>query len=210
MEKKICFLFDKNNDWIFKYFIREKLDLKFKCEYSFNYERISRFDLVFVLGYMKILGKDFLRSNKLVLLVHASDLPYGKGFAPLQWQILDKKNKIPIVLLEMDKKVDSGSIFLKDQIILKGNELNDEIREKQAEATFKLIKRFLKKYPKIKSYKQKGKETFFRKRNSFDHKLDIKKSIIEQFNILRISDNEKYPAYFEFKNKKYILKIFKK
>ncbi len=110
----------------------------------------------------------------------------------------------------MDKKVDSGSIFLKDQIILKGNELNDEIREKQAEATFKLIKRFLKKHPKIKSYKQKGKETFFRKRNSFDHKLDIKKSIIEQFNILRISDNEKYPAYFEFKNKKYILKIFKK
>ncbi|HGG0417971.1 TPA: hypothetical protein ACJFE8_002771 [Clostridium sporogenes] len=40
-------------------------------------------------------------------------------------------------------------------------------------------------------------------------KLDINKTIKEQFNLLRVADNEKYPAYFMFNNKKYIVRIYK-
>ena len=41
------------------------------------------------------------------------------------------------------------------------------------------------------------------------NKLDIDKTIRDQFQLLRIVDNEKYPAYFELNGCKYILRINK-
>ena len=61
----------------------------------------------------------------------------------------------------------------------------------------------------IKSFKQRGKGNFNRLRNSNDSEININKSIKSQFNLLRICDNERYPAFFKYKNKKFILKIFK-
>tara|TARA_B100001564_G_scaffold360073_1_gene385504 strand:+ start:15918 stop:16058 length:141 start_codon:yes stop_codon:yes gene_type:complete len=40
-------------------------------------------------------------------------------------------------------------------------------------------------------------------------KLDIKKSMINNFNVLRISLNDPYLAYFILNNQKYISKIYK-
>jgi len=45
------------------------------------------------------------------LVVHESDLPRGKGFAPVKWQILDGKKEIPVCLLETTEQVDSGDIL---------------------------------------------------------------------------------------------------
>ena len=90
-----------------------------------------------------------------------------------------------------------------------GTELYDEIREKQAKATFNIIERFLKKFPKIFSKKQIGKSTFYRRRYPEDNLLNINKSIKENFNLLRIGNNERFPAHFYYKSKKYIIKIFK-
>ena len=85
----------------------------------------------------------------------------------------------------------------------------NELRSKQAQGRIKIIKKFLKKYPNIKSFKQKGKSNFNRMRNSNDSEININKSIKSQFNLLRICDNERYPAFFKYKNHKFILKIFK-
>ena len=51
---------------------------------------------MFVIGYTKILPKEFLEGNKLVLVIHESDLPKGKGFSPVQWQILEGKIKFQL------------------------------------------------------------------------------------------------------------------
>ena len=127
----------------------------------------------------------------------------------MQWQILKNKKLIQVCLIEALSKFDTGNIFLKEVIKLDGFELYNEIRAKQAKASIKLIIKFLKKYPKIKSKKQKGKPTYFRFRNKSDSKLNINSSIKKQFNLLRIVDNKRWPAYFFFKNKKYLLKIYK-
>ena len=55
---------------------------------------------------------------------------------------------------------------------------------------------------------QNGKSSFYPKRSPKDSKLDTKKTIEEQFNLLRVCDNDRYPAYFIFKDKKYLIKIF--
>ena len=91
---KVAFLFDKFNDWIVTHF-PNKLDKLRRYEFHkiYDEQNLHGFDIVFVLGYTKILKKEVLDSNKLMLAVHESDLPNGKGFAPLQWQILEGKNK---------------------------------------------------------------------------------------------------------------------
>ena len=141
--------------------------------------------------------------------MHSSDLPKGKGFAPIQWQILEGKNKIYTTLFEAVEKFDSGKIFEKDYIFLKGTELYDEIRYYQAKLIIKMIKKFLNKYPNIKSKRQVGKPTFYRRRYKSDSKLNINSSIKKLFNQMRVADNEKWPSFFYFKKKKFIVKIFK-
>ena len=69
---------------------------------------------------------------------------------------------------------------------------------------------FIENYNKLLPQKQEGKETIYPRRRPKDSELDITKTIEEQFNLLRIVDNEKYPAFFNIDGKEYILKIYPK
>ena len=87
--------------------------------------------------------------------------------------------------------------------MLNGTELSDEIRNIQGKQFLNIIKKFLIKYPNIKSKKQIGKGNFNKRRYSKDSQLDINKTIKQQFNHLRINDNELYPSFFYYKAKIY-------
>ena len=176
----------------------------------YNHEDIpDTYDIIFILSYFRIIPQEYLDKHYHNLVVHESDLPQGKGWSPLFWQVLEGKNRIPIVLFEAGGLVDSGDIYFKDYIELEGHELNQEIRHKQAIKTIELCKRFLGEYKNLKPVKQKGKETIYPKRTFLDSELDIDKSIKEQFDLLRTCDNENYPGYFYHRGHKYILKIEK-
>lgn len=211
MKYKVTFLLDKKNLWFEQYL--KKYSFKFGKKYMFriskNPKNIKKQDIVFPLSYTKILPKKFLKKNKLTIIAHESRLPKNKGFAPVQYQILRNQKKIYISLIKAVKKIDAGSVYLRDSFKLNGKELSYEIRSKQAEAKLKIINRFLKKYPKVKCIKQKGNGNFNKRRKPIDSKLNINKTIKSQFNLLRICDNELYPSYFNYKNQKYIIKIFK-
>ena len=208
---KVTFLLDKSNNWFHTYIKKTNFGYKNKYIYNIeeNHKKIKGQDLVFILGYGRLLSNWFLKKNKLNLVIHESKLPYDRGGAPIHYQVLKNKKKIHICLIEAAGKIDTGDIYLIDKFKLNGDELMPELRERQAHARLNLIKKFLKKYPKIDKKKQKGKGSYNRKRNSNDSEINIKKSIKSQFNLLRICDNERYPAFFKFKNQKYILKIFK-
>ena len=208
---KVAYLLDNTNDWIKKYIKKSQLLNKSKKFYSkmfTNYKNIKNYDIVFVLGYTRILSPIFLKKNKLNLVVHASNLPRGKGFSPIQWQILKNKKRISFCLFKAEKKLDSGEIYEKHSLLFKGTELYDRIRYMQAKATIQIISSFLKKYPKLVSRKQKGQSTFYRRRTYKDSKLNINKSIKKLFNQMRIANNQDWPAYFIYRKKKYIIKIF--
>ena len=102
---------------------------RFDVRIFYEEEQIRGFDLVFFLGYTKVLKGEILSSNKLLLVVHESDLPEGRGFAPVQWQILEGKMDITVCLLEVSNDVDTGNIFDKLILSLDGSELYEEIRQ---------------------------------------------------------------------------------
>lgn len=210
MNLKIQILVDNNRSWIIPYvnlFI-DKLSAKgVSCNLVNDHNKIIRGDILILLSCEKIFKN--LKLNKYNLVIHESDLPYGKGWSPLTYQVIEGKNKIPITIFEASKKIDSGKYYFKDYIFLDGNELICQIREKQAEKTFELIEKFIKNYKNIKKKSQEGESSFYKKRNQENSKLDLNKSIKENFNLLRVVDNEKYPAFFNYLGSKYIIKIFK-
>lgn len=174
-----------------------------------NVDKISQGDFVFYLGCGQIVPHSILKKNRHNLVVHESDLPKGKGWSPLTWQILEGKNEVPVCLLEAAEPVDSGKIYLRDTMKFNGSELVGELRKTQADTTIRMCLRFVREYPVIadKGVRQDGESTFYRRRSKEDSRLDLDKTIRQQFNLLRVVDNERYPAFFEINGKKYFLKI---
>ena len=207
---KVTFLFDKTNLWFEKRLknYNFKLDKKYTFKISKNYKKVKNQNIVFPIGYTRILPESFLKNNKLVLIAHPSKLPKDKGFAPMQYQILKNKKKIYMSLIKAVKEVDAGPIFAQMPFKLNGTELYNEIRSIQGSEILKIIKKFLIKYPKVKFKTQIGKSNFNKRRRTKDSKLNINKTIKQQFNHLRINDNQLYPSYFYMKGKKYFLKIY--
>ncbi len=207
---KIQLLIDNINSWILPYaesYSKVLSKKGFISKILNNHLEVENGDILILLSCEKKFTD--LSKNKNNLVVHESDLPMGKGWSPLTHQVLEGKNKIPVTLFEADKSFDGGKIYFKKFIDLNGDELIDELREKQAQMTFYLIDKFLRERSDIIGVKQKGKETFYQRRNPSHSELDINKSILENFNLLRVVDNQRYPAFFIHKNQKYIIKIFK-
>ena len=67
---RVCFLFDESNDWIKKHF-----DNQFSNNSKYNYNSTTDFnkavdnDIVFVIGYTKILDKEFLKVMPVILRI---------------------------------------------------------------------------------------------------------------------------------------------
>lgn len=209
-ELKITILTDKSS-WMNKYNLllkKELLARKHKVEIVHCKDEIKIGDIAFFLSCFEIVGKEYLKKNQHNIVVHASDLPNGKGWSPATWQILENKNIIPITLFEADEKCDDGDYYIKDNLLLDGDELISKWQEKLGVKIVEICLKYVDNYQNLKPIKQVGKSTFYKKRTPKDSKLDIDKTIREQFNLLRVSDNKKYPTFFEFKNKKYIIHIY--
>lgn len=214
MKYLVTFLFDKKNIWIKKFFDTYKFKSfdkkKYKIKISYKHITVKEQNIVFPLSFTKKLDKKFLNSNKLTIIAHPSKLPKDKGFAPMANQILRGNKFFYITMIKANEKIDSGEILMQKKFMLNGAELGDELRKIQALKIFQMIDRFLILYPKFKIKIQKGKSSYNKRRIPEDSKLDINKSIKRQFNLLRIVDNENYPAFFDYKKNRYYLKIFKK
>ena len=207
----VTFLLDPSNNWIENFLRNDPRILScdgYDIQIEHDHAKVADQDVVFILGYTKILDSSFLRRNRLNLVIHESDLPKGKGFSPVQWQILEGKNDIPICLIEASEKVDSGDILLKSIFSVSKHDLFDEIRVKQAKATIDLVVEFLALYPDVERTPQMGESSIYKKRTEKDDELNIDNSIREQFDHMRIGNNEGWPSYFIIDGKKFILKIY--
>lgn len=172
-------------------------------------KEVSHGDVLFLLSCFEIIGKEVMERNRHNIVVHESDLPHGRGWSPASWQILEGKNEIPITLFEARERVDSGAYYIKDRLQLSGNELLHEWHNKLGCKTVEMCIHYINHIDTLKGIEQEGESSYYSRRTPQDSQLDIGKTIEEQFNLLRIVDNEKYPAFFIIKGQRYELRIKK-
>lgn len=209
---KINVLCNDKNSWFWSYeeqFTQKLINNGHKVSIYSSEKDLLNGDLAIFISCTKIISKDGLLKNSSNIVCHPSDLPKGKGFSPIAWEILEGLNEITFTLFEANEGIDDGDFYFKEKVFLKGDELNDDLRKIQANTTFNLIYKYVSQFPKNKSYPQNGNETFYTRRTAQDSELDLNKTINEQFNLLRIVDNDLYPAFFIKNGKKYKIKIEK-
>ena len=162
-------------------------------------------DVAFLLGCMQVVPDQSLRRSRFNLVVHASNLPKGRGFSPMTWQILEGQTSIPICLFNATCDIDAGSVIYRDTIELLGNETHDEWRSLQGQKTIELCRRFLSESAPPEGSGQSGEPTFYPRRTPYNSRLDPNRTIAEQFNLLRVADSDRYPAYFFHHGRRYML-----
>lgn len=209
--QKLHLLIDNPDSWFWKYadnILDTLKDFGQEVKLFRNALELEKGDILFILSCDRILTKENLRLHKNNIVIHGGDLPLEKGWSPWIWQVEKGKDEIILTLFEAVEKLDSGGWYLKDKIKLSGNELIEDLRKALVKTENKLIREYLLRHP-LEATKQKGNETIFQKRTSDNQEIDISLSIQNQFNKLRVCDNERYPAHFSIKGSTYILKVYR-
>lgn len=168
-------------------------------------------DFLFLVSCSQIIKSEHRENYKHTLVLHASDLPRGRGWSPHVWEILKGAVAITLSLLEAEDKVDSGRLWLKRVVPIDRTDLWHEVNEKLFEAEVELINEAVESYHQIQSYPQSDEiePTYYSKRTPADSEIDPEKSIAEQFNLIRMCDPQRYPAWFEYLGQKYNLTLEK-
>jgi len=210
---KINLLCDNKSSWFWNSnnnFINQIKNLGHDVDVYRDELEMPSADISVFISCTKLVSADGLKKSNSNIICHPSDLPKGRGFAPIAWDVLKGESKITFSLFEASIEADAGFIYDKKIVNLSGTELNDDLRKIQADVTYDMILEYISKYPKNKSSAQEGEGSWYRKRTPKDSELDVNKTIIEQMNLLRIVDNDLYPAFFFYKDEKFEITIRKK
>jgi methionyl-tRNA formyltransferase len=167
-------------------------------------------DMLFLVSCGQIVRQPDREKFRVVLVLHASDLPKCRGWSPHIWAIVQGVKQITLCLLEAAEPVDTGAIWLKTTFTLEGHELLPEINAKLFAAELELMTRGVEGFGSIVPQPQVGEPGPYQpKRSPEDSRLDPDKSLAEQFDTLRVVDNDRYPAFIEHRGQRYLLKIEK-
>ena len=168
-------------------------------------------DLLFLISCSELITKKERNNFSKTLVIHASDLPKGRGWSPHIWAITEGETEITISLLEAEDKVDSGPIWKKIKRKIPPHALYDEINQSIFDAEEELMSFAVDNFQQITPKNQSidTEPSYYPLRTSDNSQLDPNKSIAEQFDLIRVCDPNRYPAFFELHGKTFKLTIEK-
>jgi methionyl-tRNA formyltransferase len=186
---------------------------KFKWEHEISIVRrkgdATGGDLLFLISCHEIISATDRNKYRKTLVIHASDLPYGRGWSPHIWQLVQGATEITLSLLEAEDLVDSGAIWMKEKLVIPKSALWNEINQIIFDGELTLMTFAVKNFNVVKSVPQSNdvEATYFSKRTPAMSEIDPKKSIVEQFDLIRVCDPVRYPATFHYLGRKYKIKL---
>lgn len=168
---------------------------------------LSGGDFLFLISCSEIIAADDRSAYGATLVLHASDLPCGRGWSPHIWRLIEGADEITLSLLEAEDKVDSGRIWRKLRFSVPKHALWDEINARLFEAEIELIdfavRGFMEGIPATQD--PMIQPSYYPRRTPADSQIDPFQSIASQFDSIRVCDPNRFPAFFELHGKKYKL-----
>jgi len=173
--------------------------------------QISGGDILFLVSCQEFISKSERMQYKMALVLHASDLPLGRGWNPHIWEIIDGSDYLTVSLISAEDKIDTGKVYKKIKIKIEPHELWNEINKKLFETEIQLMDYTISSYNNLKGTKQDVDidPTYYSKRSPNDSEINPADTIKAQFNKIRVMDPYRYPAYFELNGFKYKITIEK-
>lgn len=171
--------------------------------------QLTRGDFLFLISCSEIIPPELRVAYRHTLVIHASDLPKDRGWSPHIWTVLEGGNIITVSLIECADPVDSGKIWQQERITLNGTETFQEINAHLFDAELRLMDWAIENCDNYQPRDQLGEPTYRRKRTPADSQVNTDQSIADIFDLLRVCDPVRYPAFFEHRGVKYSLTINK-
>lgn len=170
-------------------------------------KELSGGDVLFLISCSEIISAADRAAYRASLVLHASDLPSGRGWSPHIWQLIEGAEEITLSLLEAEDKVDSGRIWKKLKFKIPQHALWDEINHRLFEAEIALIDLAVGEFDRIQPCEQDSSiiPTYHPRRTPDESQIDPNQGIASQFNKIRVCDPNRFPAFFELHGKKYKL-----
>lgn len=167
-------------------------------------------DILFLISCNEIIRADVRGRFARTLVIHASDVPHGRGFAPLNWQVLEGRDRVVVTLMEAADKVDSGDVWAKREMHLTGHETFDELFAALFAIELELMDFAVASFHSVTPTPQPSTGgTYYRRRTPEDSRVVAGSSLAEIFDLLRVSDPERYPVTFEHRGYRYALSLRK-
>lgn len=168
-------------------------------------------DILFLVSCSEIIRPADRRKYKTCLVLHASDLPLGRGWSPHVWEIIGGAESLTLSLLEAEDVVDSGRIWKKVKIAIPQHALSEEINHKLFSAEMELMSFAVTHYDTVRPSPQEVnvEPTYYNRRSASDSEVDPYKSIVSQFDLIRVCDPRRFPAFFKHRGHKYKIVIEK-
>lgn len=172
-------------------------------------ERLQGGDLLILVSCSERISKAIRDRYTRSVVIHESDLPRGRGWSPLAWQVLEGAAQIIVSLIECADPIDSGAIWTKQTLHLQGHELAEEINQRRDECRLALMDYALANFATIQPARQIGDASYYPRRTPEDSRINPWKPIADQFDLLRICE-PRFPAFFEFRGHRYEITLKKK
>jgi methionyl-tRNA formyltransferase len=156
-------------------------------------ERVKSYgpDYVFFPHWSWIIPEEIFSSFSCIVF-HMTDLPFGRGGSPLQNLIIRGIKHTKISAIKVEKKIDSGPVYLKRDFCIEGTV--EEVLMRASSIIFGMIENIILVNPE--PVPQEGEITVFKRRTPEQSMLSDSGSCGEILSFIRMLDGEGYPPAF--------------
>lgn len=145
-------------------------------------------DVIVVAAFGQLLPKEILHMPRFGCLnIHASLLPCYRGAAPIQWAVIDGKEKTGVTIMQMDEGLDTGDMLLVKEVPVSPGETGGSLFDKLSEAGSALIVEALKALegPGLTPVPQTGESCYAPVLTKAMGKIDWNRSAVEIERLIR-------------------------
>jgi len=162
---------------------------------------VTRPDIVLIVGWRTLIDSNLYQYPKYgAWAAHDSLLPKYRGFAPLNWAIINGEKQTGVTLFKVDKGMDTGPIIMQKAVQIKNTDTVKDIYERVIQATIDVVFKALDllEKGKLKLVPQNNsKATYTCPRTPSDGYIDWTKSAYEIDRFIKAL-SPPYPCAFSF------------
>ncbi|HPS69756.1 MAG TPA: methionyl-tRNA formyltransferase [Candidatus Cryosericum sp.] len=145
-------------------------------------------DLVFLCSYGKLLPQDLLDSPRLASInLHPSPLPYYRGAAPIERQIMDGCTVSAVTIIQMNGALDRGDILAQQEFKIASTDYRPDVERSVIGVGIPLTCSVIERLARgdVERRPQVGQGSYARKLKAEDETIDWRRAATQVYNQIR-------------------------